>query len=350
MEKRYGRITAWGSYIPEKVLTNHDLEKIMDTSHDWIVQRTGIHQRRMVAPHETTASMAVAASHLALQRANLAPADLDLIILATNTPDHIVTPPTSSQIQHTLGAAGVPALTITTGCTAFVYALVTAHQFVAAGSYKNILIVGSEILTRFMNWQDRATSVLFGDGAGACIMQATTEPCGLLSFELGSDGSGADYLLVPAGGAAEPINATTYAQGRHYVRMNGREVFKFATRVIGQSCQRVLAKAGLGIEDIDWIVPHQANMRIIRAAARAMDVPLEQFVINIEKYANTGAASVPIAICEALDSGQIQPDDTLLVSSFGAGLTWATAILQMAPTPQHIHRRDPVRQLTAVPA
>jgi 3-oxoacyl-[acyl-carrier-protein] synthase-3 len=350
MDKRYGRITGWGSYAPEKVLTNYDLERIMDTSHEWIVQRTGIYERRMVAPHETNASMAVEASRIALQRANLDPADLDLIILATNTPDHIVTPPTSSQLQHMLGATDVPALTMTTGCTAFVYALVTAHQFVAAGSYDNVLIVGSEILTRFMDWHDRATSVLFGDGAGAFVMQVTDEPCGVLGFELGSDGSGAEHLLVPAGGAAEPINATTYAEGRHYVQMNGREVFKFATRVIGQSCQRVLAKAGMEVEDMDWIVPHQANMRIISAAARAMGVPLEQFVVNIEKYANTGAASIPVAICEALDSGQVQPDETLLVSSFGAGLTWATIVLQMAPVSHHSYRREYGRELTAVPA
>ena len=319
MQKRYGRIIGWGSYSPEEIVTNYDLEKIMDTSHEWIVQRTGIHQRRRAADHETTASMAVEASQIALERANLDPEDLDLIILATNTPDHIVTPPTSSQVQHMLGATNASALTMITGCTAFVYALVTAHQFVAAGSYENVLIVGSELLTRFMDWDDRSTTVLFGDGAGAFVMQATDEPCGILSFELGSDGSGAEHLIAPAGGAKEPINATTYEEGRHYVRMNGREVFKFASRVLGQSCNRVLAKAGLEIEDMDWIVPHQANMRIIRAAARSMGVSLEQFVVNIEKYANTGAASVAVAICEALDNGQVRPDDTLLVSSFGAG-------------------------------
>lgn len=350
MDKRYGRITGWGSYAPEKILTNGDLEKMMNTSHDWIVQRTGIHQRHIAAPHENTASMAVEASRVALQRANLDADDLDLIILATNTPDHIVTPPTSSQVQHKLGASHASALTITTGCTAFVYALVTAHQFIAAGSYDTILVVGSETLTRFMDWQDRTTSVLFGDGAGAFIMQASHEPCGLLSFELGSDGSGAEHLLAPAGGAAEPLNATTYAEGRHYVRMNGREVFKFATRVIGQSCQRVLTKAGLDIGDMDWIVPHQANIRIISAAARSMGLPLEQFVVNIEKYANTGAASVPIAICEALESGQVRPDEMLLVSSFGAGLTWATAVLQMAPITYPVRQNEYRRALTAVPA
>lgn len=349
MDKRYGRIIGWGSYAPEKVLTNHDLEKIMDTSHEWIVQRTGICERRMVAPHETTASMAVAAGRTALQRANLQPTDLDLIILATNTPDHIVTPPTSSQVQDMLGATDVPALTMITGCTAFVYALITAYQFVAAGSYDNILIIGSELLTRFMDWHDRATTVLFGDAAGAFVMQATDQPCGLLSFELGSDGSGAEHLWMPAGGAAEPINATTYAEGRHYVRMNGREVFKFASRVLGQSCQRVLAKAGMTVEDMDWIVPHQANLRIIKAAARSMGLPLARFVVNIQKYANTGAASIPVAISEALESGQVQPDETLLVSSFGAGLTWATAILQLAPIAPPIRHNSYARTLNAVP-
>jgi 3-oxoacyl-[acyl-carrier-protein] synthase-3 len=350
MDNYYGRIVGWGGYVPEKIITNYELEKSLDTSHEWIVQRTGIHERRMAASHETTASMAVEASRIALAKANLEPTDLDLIILATNTIDHIVTPPTSSLIQHMLGATNVPALTIMTGCTAFVYALVTAHQFIAAGSYENILVVGSEILTRFMDWTDRSTCVLFGDGAGAFILQATTKPCGVLGFDLGSDGSGAEHLLAPAGGAAEPLNASTFAEGRHYIRMNGREVFKFATRAIGDSSIRTLARADMSLDAIDWVVPHQANIRIIQAAARSMNLPMDRFLINIDKYANTSAASIPLVICEALDSGKMKPEDTLLVTSFGAGLTWASCVLQMAPTLQPVYEREYMREMTAVPA
>jgi 3-oxoacyl-[acyl-carrier-protein] synthase-3 len=201
-----------------------------------------------------------------------------------------------------------------------------------------------------MDWTDRSTSVLFGDGAGAFVMQASDQPCGIYGFDLGSDGSGAEHLIMPAGGAAEPISATTFAEGRHYIQMNGREVFKFATRVLGQSGYRALAKADMSLADIDWIVPHQANLRIIEAAARSMDVPLEQFLINIHKYANTSSASIPMAICEALDSGQMQPDDTVLIASFGAGLTWATAVLQMAPTREPLYYDAYTLTRTAVPA
>jgi len=334
--KRYGRVTGWGAYVPEKVLTNYDLEKMMDTTHEWIVQRTGIHQRHIVGPGETTATMAAEASKAALQQAGIAPTDLDLIIVATSTPDHL-TPPVSSQVQHLLGAANVPAFVLVTGCTGFVYGLVTADQFIRGGLYNNVLVVGVELLSRFLNWQDRSTAVLFGDAAGAAVMQTSHEPCGIESHELGSDGSGAEHLIVPAMGSAEPVCATTFAEGRHYLRMNGREVFKFATRVLNDSVRRVLAKGDLLLDEIDWIVPHQANLRIIQAAAKNLGVPLDRFIINIENYANTSAAAIPLAVTEALANGKIKPHDKLLLASFGAGLTWATAVLQLAPIPQSSH-------------
>ncbi len=332
MGKRYGRITGWGKFIPEKVVTNYDLEKTLDTSHEWIVQRTGIHRRHIVAPDDTTATMAVKAGFAALKKANLDPADLDLIIVATSTPDHL-TPPVSSQVQHMLGATNVPAFVLVTGCTGFIYGLVTAQQFIQSGTYDNVLIIGAELLSRHVDWNDRATAVLFGDAAGAVVMQPSCEPCGLESFELGSDGSGGEHLIVPAMGTAEPLNETTFAEGRHYLRMNGREVFKFATRVIKQSVERVLGKAEMTLDDIDWFVPHQANLRIIQMAAKSMGVSLDRFIINIQNYANTSAATIPVALTEALDDGRIKPYDKLLLVSFGAGLTWATAVLQLSPFP-----------------
>lgn len=347
MNKRYGRITGWGAYAPAKIVTNHDLEKTIDTSHEWIIQRTGIERRHIAAPGETTATMSVQASIAALNKAKLDPTDLDLIIVATSTPDHL-TPPVSSQVQHMLGATNVPAFVLVTGCTGFIYALVTAQQFIQNGVYDNILIVGVELLSRHVNWQDRSTAVLFGDAAGAVVMQPSAAPCGIQNFELGSDGSGAEHLIVPAMGTAEPVSETTFADGRHYLRMNGREVFKFATRVIGQSALRVLDKAGMTLDDIDWFIPHQANLRIIQMAARGMGVSLDRFIINIQNYANTSAASIPVALAEALADGRIQLHDKLMLVSFGAGLTWATAVVQLAPAPVRVGDSALFRGLTGI--
>ncbi|MEM7112782.1 MAG: beta-ketoacyl-ACP synthase III [Chloroflexota bacterium] len=351
MKKLYGQITGWGSYVPEKIITNADLEKLVDTSDEWIVRRTGIRERRMVAPHETTATISVEASKLALNRANLKPTDLDLIVLAATFQDHIC-PSTSSLVQHMLGATNVPAFTLTSGCTGFVYALSVANQFIETGAYRRILVIGSEIITRALDWTDRSTCVLFGDGSAAMVMEATTEPCGISGFDLGSDGSGYENIIIPAGGSAEPFGADTFAEGRHHLQMNGREVFKFASRVLGKSTNRTLEQSGLTMDDIAWIVPHQANLRIIQAASRNMNVPLEKFIIAVHKYGNTSAASIPIAICDALDEGKIALDNKLLLVSFGAGLTWASCVLQMAPTRV---RKEPVVEIemdleTAVPA
>lgn len=329
MQKRYGRIAGWGAYVPETIVTNYDLEKRLDTSHEWIVQRSGIHQRRIAAPNETTSAMAMRASQRALEQANLSARDLDLIIVATSTPDYL-TPPISSQIQHGLGAADTPGFVLVNGCAGFVYALCTAHQFIASGVYQNILIIGVELLSRHLNWQDRSTCVLFGDAAGAVVMQASERPGGVLGFAWGSDGSQGQHIIVPAGGTVEPFNADALASGRHLIHMNGREVFKFATRVIGPASQRAVVQAGLTLDDVDWIIPHQANLRIIEAAARNMELPMERFIVNINKYANTSAASIPLALSEALNEGRIGLEDTLLLVTFGAGLTWAAAVVQLS--------------------
>lgn len=329
--KQYGRIAGWGKYVPAKVITNHDLETMLETNHEWIVQRTGIHARHVAEPGETTRTMAEKASRVALERAGMEPDDLDMIIVATSTPDHLI-PALSSEVQDALGAKDVPAFQIGAGCAGFIYALSTAYQFIHSGAYQNILVVGAELLSRSLDWKDRSTCILFGDAAAAMIVQATDQPCGLKSFVLGSDGSQGHHLLVPAGGSAEPFGPNTYADGRQYVQMNGREVFKFATRVIGQSCREAVAKANLTLNDIDWIIPHQANLRIIDAGVRQLGLPRDRFIINIQEYANTASASVPLAVIEALEKGQIRPGDTLLMVAFGAGLSWGAAVLQMWPS------------------
>ena len=330
MAKLYGKITGWGAYAPPRIVTNHDLEATLDTSHDWIVQRTGIHARHVADANETTSTMAVKASWSALAKAGIPSTELDLILVATSSPDYF-TPPVSSMVQSMLGAHDVPAMTIVTGCTGFVYALVTAYQFIETGVYRNILVVGVELLSRFVNWEERSVSVLFGDAAGAVVVQPTAEPCGLEGFVLGSDGSNGQHIIMPAGGSARPFSEDVLQEGSHYLQMNGREVFKFATRVIGPSCDEALRLAGKSMADVDWIIPHQANLRIIQAAARDMDIPLDRWIVNIDQYANTSAASIPLALAESLESGRVKPTDTLLLVSFGAGMTWASAVLQMQP-------------------
>ncbi|MEM7128042.1 MAG: beta-ketoacyl-ACP synthase III [Chloroflexota bacterium] len=334
MSSIYGRIAGWGHYTPEKVLTNFDLEQMVDTSNEWIVQRSGIRERRIAQAGETTSTMAVNAGRSALEKAGLSPADLDLIIVATSTPDYHA-PAVSSLVQDQLGAVGCPAFVVETGCTGWVYGLSIAYQFIQTGTYENILVIGVELLSRFVNWKDRSTCVLFGDAAGAAVIQATEKPCGLEGFELGSDGSQGEAIILPAGGSARPSPKEPPGSDGHYIRMNGREVFKFATRTVGASAERVLQKSGMTLNDIDWIIPHQANLRIIQAASKMMDVPLERFIINLERYGNTSAATIPVALSECLTSGQIQPTDRLLLASFGAGLTWATAIIQPNHSADH---------------
>lgn len=326
--ERYGNIIGWGKYVPTRVITNADLEKMLDTSDEWIVTRTGIRERHVVDESESTSDMSTAAAKDALDMAGVDPKDLDLIIVATSSPDYL-TPPVSSQVQHALGAKNAGAFTLVNGCTGFVYALATAQQFIASGAYKTILIVGAELLSRFVDWTDRETCVLFGDGAGAVVMQATDTPSGVLSFVLGSDGSGGEHLILPAGGATNPPSHETIDAGLHAVKMNGREVFKFATRVLGKALRQALDQASLNPEDIDLFIPHQANVRIIDSAARFAKLPPEKVFINIQKYGNTSAASIPIALCEAFEEGRAKIGDTLAFVAFGAGLTWSSAIVKI---------------------
>jgi 3-oxoacyl-[acyl-carrier-protein] synthase-3 len=328
MAERHGNIVGWGKYVPEKVLTNADLEKMVDTSEEWIISRTGIRERHIVSPGENTSHMAIEASKEALEMADVRARDLGLIIVATSSPDYL-TPPVSSQVQHALGAKDVGAFTLVAGCPGFVYALAVAQQFIASGACDNVLVVGAELISRYTDWTDRSTCILFADGAGAVVVQVSDEPSGVLSYILGSDGSGAEHLILPAGGTAIPPSQESLDKGLHYLRMDGNQIFRFATRVLGKALEQAIQQAGLTTDDIDLFIPHQANARIIESAARHVKLPQEKVFMNIERYGNTSAASIPIALCEAFDQGRAKVGDTLAFVAFGAGLTWASAVVKI---------------------
>jgi 3-oxoacyl-[acyl-carrier-protein] synthase-3 len=317
----FAHITGWGMSVPEGILTNHDLSKMVETNDEWIRDRTGIRERRIVRDGQTTASLAVEASLKALQVANLHPADLDLIICSTSTPEHIF-PATACLVQDQIGATKAGAFDILAACTGFIFALNMAAQAIRSESIKNALVIGSETLSRFVNWRDRNTCILFGDGAGAFVLQANDMPGGVLSSVMHSDGSGGDLLILPGGGSKHPATEATVQSGKHYIEMDGKEVFRFATRVMAQATREAIGTAGVELDDVRWIIPHQANLRIIEAAARGLKVPMDRFVVNLERYGNTSTASIPIATVEAIEDGRLQPGDRVVFVGFGAGLTW----------------------------
>jgi len=323
---RYSGITGWGKYVPERVLTNQDLEKMVDTSDECILALTGIKERRIAGPDEAVSTMSVAASKDALAVAGLDPRDLDLIIAATSSPDYL-TPPVSCMIQDMLAAPRAAAFDLGAGCTGFVYALATAHQFIATGTYDNVLVIGAEIISRFVDWEDRTTCILFGDGAGAVVLQASDAPTGLLSFALGSDGSKYDALIVPGGGSRHPCSQEVLDKGMQRIKMDGKRVFKFATEIPAQAAVRVVEGSGLSFDDVALIIPHQANLRIIQSFAKSLELPLEKFYVNLDRYGNTSTAAIPIALCEALEEGRVKEGDNILLLGFGAGLTWAAAVV-----------------------
>jgi 3-oxoacyl-[acyl-carrier-protein] synthase-3 len=327
---QYARVTGWGKYAPERVLTNFDLEKMVDTSDEWIRTRTGIRERRIAAPGETCCTMSLAAARQALAVARLAPSDVELIIVATSTPDFWV-PSVASMVQDQLGASNAPAFGLSAGCTGWVYALATASQFIQTGAYRNALVIGTEHMSMGVDWTDRNTCVLFGDGSGAVVLEASDQPTGLMAFELGSDGSDYDALIYPGCAGVNPPSHDVINQRLHYLRMDGRRVFKFATRVMADSVRKVVTASGLTIDDVALIIPHQANDRIIELARRRLRVPPEKILINIDRYGNTSAASIPLALVEAVDEGRIKPGDHLVFVGFGAGLTWAAAMFHWEP-------------------
>ncbi len=319
-------VSGCGMYVPKRVLTNQDLEAMVDTSDEWITQRTGIKERHIAADDETSSSMGIIAGRQALVDAGIGPEDVGLVIVGTATPDFLF-PATACLVQNALGITG-GAFDVEAGCTSFMYALAMAASMVACGAQSNVLVIGTEVLSRILDWTDRSTCVLFGDGAGAVVVSATEAGDFDPTFILGSDGAGAQALYVPAGGSSRPAADETVRDRLHTVRMAGPEVFRFATRVVVESSRQVLDKLGLTSEDIDLFIPHQANERIIDSALNRLHFPRERCFINIEKYGNTSSASIPIALCEAKSQGRLRSGDRLLMVGFGAGLTWGAGAIQ----------------------
>ena len=319
-------ILGLGYYLPSKILTNADLEKRVETSDEWIRTRTGIRERRIAAEGENTSDLSVEAAKAALNHAGLKPTDLDLILVATMTPD-MPCPATACIVQSKLGAPQAAATDVAAACSGFLYGLVIGQQFVASDTYKHVLVVGAEILSRVVDWTDRSTCVLFGDGAGAAILGRTTQGQ-ILSTHLGSDGSKADLLKVPAGGVAWPASHGSVDLKGHTLKMNGTEVFKHAVRAMSQACLTAVKKAGITPEQVACVIPHQANIRIIEAVMERAGLPLSKVYLNVDRYGNMSAASTIVALCEAVRDGQVEKGDYALLVAFGAGLTWGSAVIQ----------------------
>jgi 3-oxoacyl-[acyl-carrier-protein] synthase-3 len=339
---RYAHITGWGMAVPERIMTNHDIAKLVDTNDKWIQERTGIRERRIASAEDTTGSLATRAALNALRIANVAPREVDLIVVATSSPEHLF-PSTASMVQDNIGAVDCGAFDLLAACTGFIYAMNMAAQAIQTGSIDTAIVIGAETLSRLVNWNDRSTCILFGDGAGAFVLQGSDEPGGVKSSLLRSDGSGADLLSIPAGGSSRPASSDTINNDLHFIQMNGREVFRFATRVMAKATFQAVEKANLEISDINLIIPHQANRRIIEAAARGLKLPLEKFVINLDRYGNTSTASIPIAAVEAYESGKLKSGDNLVLVGFGAGLTWGAMTIQWTGPFEREKQVDPQR-------
>ena len=326
------RLTGWGRYAPAKVLTNADLERMVDTSDEWIRSRTGIRERRVAAAHETTASMGAVAGLRAIHTAGIQPEDIDLILLATLTPDYWM-PSTAALVKEAIGNTRAPAMDVMAACSGFVYGYATAQAYIQAGLAKHVLVIGAETLTRFLDYTDRNTCILFGDGAGAVVLSASDEPGGSLGIELTTEPQGAYMIWLPAGGAKAPPSAGTIARGEHYVRMEGRETYRFATRTLATTALESIRRSGLDAQDIDLFVPHQANIRIIEAVAKGLDLPMDKMYVNLDRYGNTSAASVPIALAEAVNEGRVKVGDHVCIVAFGAGFTSGAVTIEWTADP-----------------
>lgn len=329
MHKISAGIIGTGYYLPEKVLTNFDLEKMVQTNDAWIVERTGIHERRIAADDEPVSALAQRAAEMALADAGITGADLDLIIMATLTSDRII-PATACILQDRLGAVHAAAFDLSAACSGFVYASSIAAQFIESGIYRHVLVIGGETLSRVIDWQDRNTCILFGDGAGAAVFGTVEDGYGVRAFDLGSDGSGGDTLDIPSSGSLCPVTPETIEQRLTYVHMDGKAVFRFATKVMGKTVETSLARAGMQREELDFLVPHQANIRIIQSAAKRLHMPMDKVIINIHRYGNMSAASIPVALAEAAHAKRFKKGDHIALAGFGAGLTWASCIMKWA--------------------
>ena len=319
-------ITGLGMHVPSKVLTNADLAKMVETTDEWIQSRTGIRERRVAEPGTTTSDLALKAAREALDQARLDPKKLELLIVATTTPDMLF-PSTSCLVQQRLGASSAVCFDLSAACSGSVFAIITAQQYLLSGRYRNALVVGAEVLSSFIDWTDRSTCVLFGDGAGAAVLEPVTRG-GILATDMGSDGSAAELLYMPGGGSKYPPSHQSVDQRLHFLRMNGTEIFKLAVRRMADSAKRVVKDAKLTSDDIECFIPHQANTRIIEAVAKRADLPLEKVYMNLQRYGNTSAASNLIALYEAVRDGVVKRDDHVVMVAFGAGLTWGSVLLQ----------------------
>ncbi len=326
------RLTGWGRYAPAQVLTNADLERMVDTSDEWIVSRTGIRERRVAAAHETTASMGAVAGLRAIATAGLQPDDIDIILVATLTPDYWM-PSTAALVKEAIGNTKAAAFDVMAACSGFVYAYATASAFIAAGVAKQVLVIGAELLTRFLDYTDRGTCILFGDGAGAVVLSASEEPTSPVGIELTTEPQGAYMIWLPAGGSKSPPSADTIARGEHKIRMEGRETYRFATRTLASTALAAVAKAGFTPDEIDLIVPHQANIRIIEAVAKGLNMPMDRMFVNLDRYGNTSAASVPMALAEAVNEGRVAVGDKLVFVAFGAGFTSGAVAMEWTADP-----------------
>ncbi len=322
-------IAGTGAHVPARVVTNEDFTKHLDTSDEWIVQRTGIRERRIASPGESTLTLSVGASRQALASAGLRPDQIDLIVHATVTPDHQL-PATACELQAALGCGWIPAFDIVAACSGFVYALVDAAQYLASGMARNALVVGSETLTRITDMEDRGTAVLFGDGAGAAVLRSSPDPeRGIIAAKLGADGGRANAVWVPGGGSAEPASIRTVNERLHYMKMKGREIYKFAVTMMHSLVQDTLDDVGITLDDVALVIPHQSNLRIIESAAQRLGLSMDKVAINIDRYGNTSAASIAMALHEACATRRAQPGDLVMLVGFGAGLTWGSALIRM---------------------
>ena len=349
---RSALLTGWGRYAPAGVLTNADLERMVDTSDEWIVSRTGIRERRVAAADETTASMAAVAALRAIAVAGIEPDEIDLILVATLTPDYWM-PATAVLVKEAIGNTRATAMDLAAACSGFVYGYATAQAYITSGMARHVLVIGAELLTRFLDYTDRNTCILFGDGAGAVVLSASDQPGGGLGIELTTEPQGAYMIWLPAGGSKSPPSAATISRGEHFIRMEGRETYRFATRTLASTALAAIEHAGLQPADIALFIPHQANVRIIEAVAKGLDLSMDRMFVNVDRYGNTSAASIPIALAEAANSGRIKVGDRIVIVAFGAGFTsgavaieWTTdparGALGEAIGPDLVHVRPPV--------
>jgi 3-oxoacyl-[acyl-carrier-protein] synthase-3 len=335
------RITGWGMYAPERVLTNADLEKLVDTSDEWIVSRTGIRERHVAAPHESTATMAAVAAKRALAVAGMDPDDIDMILVATLTPDYWM-PSTAALVKEAIGNHTAAAMDVMAACSGFVYGFATADAYIRSGMYRNVLVCGAELLTRFLDFSDRNTCILFGDGAGAVIVSASDgSGGGLQGVQMTTDPDGAYMIWLPSGGSRSPASGETVGRGEHFVRMEGRETYRFATKTMATSALTAVERAGWTLDQVDLVIPHQANVRIIESVAKGLGLPMSKMFVNVDRYGNTSAASVAIALAEAVDAGRINVGDRIVFVAFGAGFTSGAVALEWTADPLHgLRARD----------